>query len=391
LRNLSGASRRGVPAAVLLAALLAGACGKKGDPLPPLSSRPARTTDLAVAQQEETAEVTFTFPSLRADGEPLRDLERIEIYRVENPSAAWAAAPSSGGARSDRAPIGAERRRAEAARRHEAEMLSSAKKIASLDSATLPENTRGGEIVYRDAIGAFLASTPIPRLGYAVVTVRRNRERSEISNVAILAPVAPPAAPANLFAQAEEKRICLSWRAPETDVAGHPVEIAGYRVYRRMLAQEDFGKPVNGEPVPDPEFADTSASYGATYVYTVTAVPKDHADSEGHPAISFGIEYRDTFPPPAVARLDAFAEEHVVRLLWTPVEAADLAGYTVYRSENGNPEVKIGETGPAADTAYEDRAVAPESTYRYVVRAFDRTGNFGAPSPAAEAKPFREE
>ncbi|HWC66392.1 MAG TPA: hypothetical protein VG777_09930, partial [Thermoanaerobaculia bacterium] len=92
-------------AGILLLAAAAASCGKKGDPLPPLPTRPARVHDLAVEQQGELAEISFAFPSQRTDGAPLRDLAEIDVYRMENPSPAFTAEATAAGARSDRAPI----------------------------------------------------------------------------------------------------------------------------------------------------------------------------------------------------------------------------------------------------------------------------------------------
>lgn len=383
------------PAAALLAGLLAGlliasACGKKGDPLPPLSTRPARTTDLAVEQTGETAELTFSYPSQRVDGTPLRDIDRIEVYRMENPAAGLTAAPKAGGARSDRAPISGERRRAEAARRREQALLESSRRIATIGADLLSASTRASQVVYRDSLAGVLASTTPPVLGYGVVTVRRNGERSEISNIASLAPAVPPAAPEGVIARPEERRICVLWQPVVTSAAGGPTEIAGYFVYRRALSDPEFGKPLNADPVAVAEYEDGTAAYGSTYVYTVTAVPKGHGGTESAPAIQFGLDYPDVYPPPVVPRLDALPEESVVRLSWPPVEAPDLSGYALSRAEDGGPLVRIADL-PSTATTYEDRRVAPGRTYRYAVRAVDRTGNLSEPSPEATARPYREQ
>lgn len=378
-------------AAALLAVLvIAAACGKKGDPLPPLSTRPARTTDLAVEQASETAEVSFSFPSQRVDGEPLRDIDRIEIYRMENPSSGLTASAKGAGARSDRAPISGERRRAEAARRREQAILDSSRRIATIGSDLLPSSTRGGRIVYRDDLSAVLSSAPAPSLGYGVVTVRRNGERSEISNIATLAPVLPPAAPQEVIAEPEERRICVRWQPVTTSAAGAPAEIGGYFVYRRALSEEDYDRPLNADPVSAPEYADGSAAYGAAYVYTVTAIPKGHPGTESAPAIQFGLDYADAYPPPAVSRLDALPEQTVVRLSWSPVDASDLAGYVLFRAEDDGTLVRIADL-PWTAVTYEDRRIAAGRVYRYVVRAVDRAGNLSAPSPESVARPYREE
>lgn len=378
--------------AAAIALLAAAACGKKGDPLPPLPKSPARTTDLAVEQQGAFAVITFTFPSQRADGEPLRDLEEIDVYRLENAppsltSAKAAPAPAGGGPQADRAPIAGERRRAAAAQARERAFLESAMKIAAIRAADFAEASRGGELTCRDSLESALARTTPPReIAYAVVSRRRNGDRSEISNVATLAPVIPPAAPENLFAYDEADRICLLWSAPECDLAGREAPPLGYRVYRRRL-EEDFGKPLNATPVEETELTDAGAAYGNDYVYTVTASARERPKSEGPPAIEFGIRYRDVFPPPPVAHLDALPEEDLVRLLWMPVEAPDLAGYLLERAENGGPWTRINEK-PVTESSFIDRGVEPGQGYRYRIRSVDQAGNQSAPSPEAAARPY---
>lgn len=378
--------RRSTAGALLLAVAAAG-CGKKGDPLPPLSTRPARTRDLAVEQQGEAAEISFPFPSLRVDGAPLRDLSEIDVYRMENPSSTLTSEAVAAGARSDRAPISGERRHAEAERRREEQILSASHRVAAITSDFFSAATRGSRLVWRDDLRPFLSASRPPSLGWAVVAIRRDGQRSEISNIATLTPAIPPAAPGGLLAEPEEKRVCLTWGPPAIDLAGAPVEIAGYRVYRRLLDAPDYGPPLDAEPVPVPEFSDTTAAYGSSYVYTVTAIAKGRASAEGPPAIQFGVDYRDVFPPEAVERLDALPEENRVRLSWTAVEAADLAEYRIFRSEGDGPSALLAKT--AADrTELDDGTVAVGKTYRYTVRAVDKRGNVGAPSPEVVARPF---
>src|SRR5713226_2109832 len=71
----------------LLIALAAG-CGKKGDPQAPLPRGPRAVSDLSVEQEGGEAVLTFSYPDRLLTGQPLTDLESIEIYRVINPSPA---------------------------------------------------------------------------------------------------------------------------------------------------------------------------------------------------------------------------------------------------------------------------------------------------------------
>ena len=379
-------------ARVLLLPLAAAACGKKSEPLPPVPPLPARTTDLKVEQQGQFAEISFSFPSLKMDGSPLTDLDAVEVYRIAGPGASLTApvAGTTGGS-ADHAPISGQRRRAQASRMRERSFFEAATKIAELRSDLFPAATRGGQLVYHDPLAALLkVPAGVPELGYAVVTVRRNGLRSEVSNVATIRPVVPPGAPENLLAAPEEGRICLSWQPPPDDAAAARVELLGYNVYRRRLEEDDYLRPLNPEPVESTDYPDTTAAYGSAYVYTVTAIPKGHRSSEGPPAIQFGIRYEDVYPPPAVRRLDALPEQNLVRLAWSPVEASDLAGYDLFRSEEGGPEVRLNEK-PLTETSFVDSHVTVGKTYLYRVRSVDKNGNASAPSSAARAKPFLED
>ena len=92
-------------------------------------------------------------------------------------------------------------------------------------------------------------------------------------------------------------------------------------------------------------------------------------------------------PPPAPARLDALSEKALVRLVWDPVPAADLAGYAIFRAE-GNAAPARWNKELVKDSFAADDTVQPGHRYRYTVRAVDTSGNMSAPSPEAVAEPF---
>ena len=55
------------------------ACGKKGDPLPPLRPIPGRIADLAATRSGERVELRFTIPYETLDRTPPSAIDRIEI------------------------------------------------------------------------------------------------------------------------------------------------------------------------------------------------------------------------------------------------------------------------------------------------------------------------
>ena len=388
---------------VLLAGLIlgAGGCGKKGDPEPPLPRGPNAIKNLAVEQEGDDAVLTFAFPDRLQNGAPLTDLFEIDVLRVVNPppglgtprpAGPGASRPVSGvtGAAPLNLPGGAERRTATNVRLAEEQFYESARVVAKLSLSAIADLTRGASVVYRDPLSPLFQSEgsgPPKPLAYAVISVRRGGQRSPLSNIVTLAPDVAPAAPTLLPAYAQEGSICLEWTPPDADVLGGPVQIGGYEIYRRILPQEEFEAPLNHTVEPGLSFVDRTAPYGASLVYTVRAVLKRNPKVEGLPAEELPVIYRDVYPPPAPARLDALSEGNRVRLVWTPVDAPDLAGYLVFRAVGSGPPAPL-TTAPLTDPFFTDEGLSPGTRYRYVVRAVDRAGNQSPPSPEAVAEPF---
>jgi hypothetical protein len=379
-------------AAVALSLAPALACGKKGDPQPPLPRGPRAISDLAVEQEAGEAVLTFSYPDRLLNGQPLTDLEAIEIYRVVDPPPGLTApkpAPSGGGSapKTDEAPVAGSRRAAAAARAAEEAFLHEAARVVSLPVAEISSHTRGASVVYRDGLGPLLKDGKLPStLAYSVVTRRRGGEKSPLSNIVLLAPAVPPAAPVILAVTPEEGRICLEWLPPGGDMLGRPVELAGFFVYRRALPEEEYDRPLNEKPLRGTAYVDTGAPYGKL-VYTIRATLPDKPKVEGAPAEEAALDYRDVFPPPAPARLDALSEAGLVRLVWDPVPAPDLAGYIVYRAEGASQPVRL-TPDPVKESFLTDSSAKPGIRYRYTVRALDTTGNMSAPSPEAVAEPL---
>ena len=382
----------------LAISLTALACGKKGDPQPPLPRGARAVSDLAVEQEGDDAVLRFSFPDRLLTGDPLTDLDSIEIYRVDKPPAELTAprhaaagpqpstmAGATGATGAVHLPGEMERREATNVRLAEEAFYGQAKRVASLSLPAIADITRGASLEYRDSLLTLFTqeSGPYP-LAYAVVSVRRNKERSPLSNIVSLKPDIAPQAPVFLEPIVTEGRICLEWTAPEKNVLQQPVEIAGYKVYRRPLSQEEYDQPLNPTPVLGTSYVDVGAPYGVPLAYTVRAVLAKNPKVEGLPADELALEYRDIYPPPAPARLDALSESNLVRLLWDPVDAPDLAGYVVYRAEGNGPFERLTKD-PVTDPFFNDETAKPGKRYRYMVRAIDRAGNQSPPSKEAQA------
>ena len=402
MRRGSGGRGRTAVGLLALVAGLAFGCGKKGDPEAPQPQGPRAVTDLTVEQEGDDAILTFAFPDRLMSGAPLTDLAAIEVYRVENappsltaprraagpPASASATSSGQSSTTTVTLPGAAERRAATNVRVAEEGFYSTAGKIATLTLSAIAESTRGASVVYRDPLSPLLAKAGKPSpVAYAVISVRRDGQRSPLSNIVALTPDVAPGAPTLGPAFPEEGRICLEWTPVDRDVLGLPVEIAGYNVYRRILPQEDYEAPLNPKPVAGLSYVDAAAPYGVPLVYTVRAVLAKNTKVEGLPADELIFLFRDIYPPGPPTRLDALSEGARVRLVWTPVDAADLAGYLVFRAEGDGPWIRLTKD-PLTDPFFTDEAAAQGKRYRYTVRAVDHAGNQSPPSPEAVAEPF---
>jgi hypothetical protein len=381
---------------VLLALLvLTGACGKKGDPQPPLPRAPNAVSDLSAEQEGDDAVLTFTFPDRLLTGAPLTDLEVIEVYRVLHPSPSLTGPVRPGSSQGGQTGTGIvtlpgalERHAATNTRLAEEAFYQAGEKIATLALSEIAERTRGATVVYRDPLSPLLAQENNPQpLAYAVISVRRGGSRSPLSNIATLEPDVAPEAPVLLPALAAEGRVCIEWLPAQKDVLGQLVEVGGYAVYRRILPEEEYERPLNAKPVVAVSYVDAGAPYGVPLVYTVRAVLAKNPKVEGLAAEELAFLYRDIYPPGAPSRLDALSEGNRVRLVWSPVDAPDLAGYLVFRAETSGELERLTKE-PVADPFFTDEAVGQGKRYRYTVRAIDRAGNQSASSPEAVAEPF---
>ncbi len=348
-------------------------------------------------QEAADSVLTFSYPDRLLNGQPLTDLASIEVYRYVNPPASLTAAPRAGpaprapsGPKIDEAPAAGARRVAVNLRVAEENFYRNSERIAVLAVGEIARRTRGATIEFEDSLPVVLAKTkgPVRSVAYAVVSIRRGGENSPVSNIVALTPEVPPGSPVLLALTPEEGRICVEWLAPGKDLLGQlEPKIGGYFVYRRALPDDDYGEPLNAKPATGAGYVDTTAPYGSALVYTVRAILPDKPRIEGPPSDEAGVDYRDVFPPPAPPRLDALSEASLVRLVWDPVGAPDLAGYAVFRSEGAGAAAKLNPE-LVVDSFYNDTTAKPHHRYTYTVRALDQAGNASPPSPGAAAEPY---
>ncbi|HYK01085.1 MAG TPA: hypothetical protein VE974_04970 [Thermoanaerobaculia bacterium] len=364
---------------------LVGACGKRGDPRPPVPVIPKATSDLVVTQRADQVILSWSYPSLTTVGRSLTSVDRINIlrYQEELPASALGRDPNQllpGDIDPTLPqPVALFAKIPEIPK---AQFVRLATRVESIEKANLASATTGSRLVYADTPPFRSVSGRPLRETYAVVT-EGGDGHSDVSNLAIIVPLPVATPPAGLVAKAQQKGVELTWETPKTSVRGEeaPV-IEGYHIYRGAQGAvfDEFAPPINNAPVKGNSYTDTP-SYG-DHAYRVSAVALSGTPTiQSAPSTPVWVTFKDLMPPPAPASLETLIEPDAVRLVWNAVEAGDLAGYRLYRTEGVGHETQIREAGTIplggvmTETYFRDARTDPGIAYRYAVTAVDKSGN----------------
>ena len=148
-----------------------------------------------------------------------------------------------------------------------------------------------------------------------------------------------------------------------------------YQVYR-SVDNGSFAKV--GEPIATASYVDAAVENGRAYAYQVQAI-NVYSQGAVRSALSAPAKANplDRTPPPVPAGVAAIRTEMGVKIYWEHVEAADLAGYRVYRRVGASAPVLAGEVLLPYNMFID--AKAPSGALVYSVASID------AQSPANES------
>jgi hypothetical protein len=192
----------------------------------------------------------------------------------------------------------------------------------------------------------------------------------------------------------------LSWAGDKESTA--------VRLERKQLSPPAKSEEGPLTPAPEPEYRnflvdapdqgraiDKNVRFGERYEYRAqrvvrVAVNGKALELDGAFSSRVQVDVQDVFPPAVPAGLVAVASSGengsapAVDLSWQPDADADLAGYIVYRSEEGGAWQRISAGAPGVQPAFHDAQVQTGHTYRYAVTAMDKSGHESARSPEAQ-------
>jgi predicted small lipoprotein YifL len=327
-------------------------CGRKGPLLPPLARVPQPVQNLTLSQQGGQIILTWTNPSAYVDGSPLASVSQVEIWMAE-------------GGEDFKEGISTEDFRVRA------QLLARVKPGQPAPPSRESGTEAGLSFVYipeKAASGA----------GVLAFSLRVQDAKKRVSDFSEPRPIevrALPDPPRGLRATVFPDHIEVRWEASavkaEEEAAAEPV---GYNVYR----SEGKATPVavNSSPLQGLEFRDTDFVFGRTYRYFVRASAlgsRTLAESEDSEVVE--AEAKDVFPPAAPAGLTAVAGAGVIALSWEAGPEPDIAGYRVWRREEGQAAFTLLRELAAAENSYTDSRVEKNRRYVYAITAVDTAGN----------------
>lgn len=327
------------------------ACGVPGIPKPPSLNLPQPVTDLRAVRKGDRVYLAWTAPTKTTDNLPVRQATSVVVCR--SPGKMW---PGCAGG------------------------------VLPVSQPQPPVQSKARQTFIDLIPASLLGSDPNSEILYGVSILNQNARDAGISNVVSVPGVVAAVPPSDFRAQITADGVVMSWR--ENPATGARVF---YRLYRR--AEGSAADTVAGEaPAGSVQLVDHNFEWEKTYSYRATVVTVVHAEGksdsafEGVDTPAVTVFAHDVFPPAVPSGLQAVfsgvGQQAFVDVIWAPDTDADLAGYNVYRREEGGEARKI-SSGLVTAPAFRDLNVAQGHTYFYSVAAVDVRGNESARSGEA--------
>lgn len=353
---------------VLAAALSLAACGTPGAPRPPSLRLPETVRDLAASRQGSTVTLTWTEPQRTTDAENIRALGPTLVCMGVN----------------DFPMTHCSQVAADLSLSQYAQCAPKVGQPASCQVTLAPELQQ---------------KNPLGQATYAIEVMNTNGRSAGLSNqVRVPMALTLPQA-GHLVTQVHADAIGVFFTAMVQEAGRTDSSYHVFRAVERTDTFVDLG-PATWEGILnlvekyDFEraafvFQDRSFEWEKTYLYRVVGITTVHLadgsilDVPGDPTPDVKVFTRDVFPPAAPQGLQAVAsgigQQPFVDLTWAPNTESDLAGYNVYRHEEGQPAVKINAELVKAPS-YRDANVQRGREYFYAVSSVDLRANESAKS-----------
>jgi hypothetical protein len=388
---------------VILVAVGSGACGKRGDPLPPLRRAPQPVSDMRVTQRGDHIEISLVAPRAATDGSRLPVID-VEILRAPEKGAfqkvaqtvSRRAAPGERLVEEERPlpPVGTILRFAARARAKGVSTLTPVTTVKIGETPPAPLELQARSVTAGVALE--WKAPPGVRVLETVPVAEASPAPSPSPSIGPSEPspegVAPGASP-------QPSPVPSPSIAPGEPRAGHegpgstpevsPSPVApgvSFFVYRRS-DRGVYGPPLSEAPIAGTTYEDDTAAPGDTWCYAVRTVASTAPQVESEASNEECLKVEDVSPPSAPVGVTARETEGGIELAWSPSPEPDVKAIRVYRSA-ANAGAKLVVELPGATTTYLD-AEAPQGVLvHYTLTAVGGGGKErNAPSPSPALRP----
>jgi hypothetical protein len=365
---------------LMLTAICVG-CASIGSPLPPSLELVKPPTDLHAVRKGDQVYLSWTVPTLTMEHQSVRHRGPTLICR--SPQVAMAECGTPAGSVSP-------------------ESLSKTPAPNAREQATFVDRIPS-DLIDNHFHDWTQPNDSIPTVTYAVEALNSSSRTAGLSNQvqALLVPTVPP--PKDFRAELTATGVRLSWTGELLSLRPSRVNYA-YRVYRRLEGTNErtvIGSVMLGVDA-NPTLLDQTFAWEKHYEYwlnVVTEVEAGHhpcafanglpgscpelAEIEGDDTPIQSVFTHDIYPPAVPSGVQAVfsgpGQQPFVDVIWAPDTDADLAGYNIFRREQGTQPVKI-NVELAKTPSYRDTNVVSGKMYYYSVSAVDLRGNESARS-----------
>ena len=368
--------------AAIVASIVLAACGTPGAPMPPALELARVVTDLHAVRKGDRVYLAWTVPAQTTDHQTIRHPGPTRICRSLK-----------------------------------VEITDCKSPVAEISAAKFPVpafNSKKGapapkiQASYVDVLTQELQTKePTAQITYAISALNESGRSAGLSNLVQVAsaPTLPP--PEHFNAEVRSDGVMLSWVCPTTPSFIDPHIAYKLRIYRRDLSDPSKHAPgkqtggkatttkiadVNLSDCSPPQYLDQLVEWEKQYEYfadvvTIVSSPgKPDVEVEGDDTAVVQAFTHDIFPPAVPTGLQAAfsgaGQKPFIDLVWSPDTEADMAGYNVFRHEEGGEPVKL-NTEPVKASAYRDANVQSGHKYFYSVSSVDVRNNESAKSEEA--------
>ena len=356
--------RRTLGVALALAATVA--CGKKNGPYEPLRPIPTAVQDWSIERDGAAIRLHVPIPDTNHDSSRPPAVDRVEIYALTvapdgtAPTAATLVVPAN--------LIGTVQVRPPAKPTPSPKPNATSKPQTS-PTPEPPADPRPAAGEVTTFIDPVVPANDASVRYYAAVAAA-SRRHSPVSALLQVPLSSPPAVPTDVKIDYTEQKLTMQWSAitdahyvvSETDEAG---------ASPRRLSEAPQEATTFEELV----------TFGKNRCLTVRAAfVKGPVTILGPATAPQCVNPRDRFPPAVPTGVQGFISDGGVNLVWSAVEATDLAGYLVLRGTGASGTLQPLMTTPITASSFRDTAVQAGTGYVYAVVAVDKAGNRSAES-----------